>query len=211
MTGYWVAIVNEDWRWRMLTPAKGDFSSLNMLNPRGREVANQWDESQDGSCLAYGAAGLMRMPTRLHITWNSPDILSVETAAGRQTRLLQFAAAPTDSGPPSLQGDSRARWVYPATRPAGAGPKPDTGSLMVVTRNLQSAWLRRNGVPYSEQTTLTEYYDRFPAPDGEEWLVVTAVVVDPVYLSGRYVTSSHFRREADDSRWNPQDCRQMGE
>ena len=56
LTGYWVAIVNEDWRWRMVTPPKGDVASV-PLNPEGTKVANAWDPATDGSCLAYGAAG----------------------------------------------------------------------------------------------------------------------------------------------------------
>jgi hypothetical protein len=76
-----------------------------------------------------------------------------------------------------------------------------------VTTNLRPGWLRRNGVPYSERTTVTEYFDRFPAPDETEWMVVTTIVEDPAYLAGRYITSSHFRREADASQWSPRPCR----
>jgi len=32
---------------------------------------------------------------------------------------------------------------------------------------LCSGWLRRNGVPYSDRTTLTEFFDQFAAPDGD--------------------------------------------
>ena len=46
LTGYWVAIVNEDWRWRMMTPAKGDYSSL-PLNAEGHRVADTWDPEKD--------------------------------------------------------------------------------------------------------------------------------------------------------------------
>ena len=88
--------------------------------------------------------------------------------------------------------------------PAGTAT---TGSLKVLTAGLSEGWLRRNGVPYSEQTRLTEYYDRFPAPNGDEWLAVTTIVEDPIYLNGPFVTSSHFRREPDNSKWNPQACR----
>jgi hypothetical protein len=91
-----VSIVNEDWRWRMVTPPKGDLASV-PLNPEGTKVANSWDPATDGSCMAYGAAGLMRMPTRLHITWESEQAIKIETDAGQQTRRLSFdksAAAP---------------------------------------------------------------------------------------------------------------------
>ena len=68
LTGYWVSVVNEDWRWRMVTPPKGDYSSVPMTD-EARKLADAWDVSKDGRCEAYGAAALMRMPTRLHITW----------------------------------------------------------------------------------------------------------------------------------------------
>jgi hypothetical protein len=71
ITGYWVSVVTEDWRWRMLTPAKGDKTSV-PLNPEGVKFANAWDAAKDEAeheqCKAYGAPGLMRLPTRLHIT-----------------------------------------------------------------------------------------------------------------------------------------------
>src|SRR5215204_4979327 len=72
LTGYWVAIVTEDWRWRMVTPPKGDYASIqNLMTPEARKLADAWDPATDGSCLAYGAAGLMRMPTRLNVSWEN--------------------------------------------------------------------------------------------------------------------------------------------
>src|SRR5438034_1309230 len=41
LTGYWVSVVTEDWRWRMVTPAKGDSTSV-PLNPEGRRVTEMW-------------------------------------------------------------------------------------------------------------------------------------------------------------------------
>src|SRR5580658_8717548 len=63
LTGYWVSLVTEDWRFRMVTPAKGDFASV-PLNGAGRGMANNWDPAKDEAageqCKSYGAAGLMR-------------------------------------------------------------------------------------------------------------------------------------------------------
>ena len=210
-----MSIVNEDWRWRMVTPPKGDYSSLTMLNPKGRAEADAWDPATDGSCKAYGAPALLRMPTRLRIRWESDTVLTLETDAGRQRRSLRFGApnaAPVQPGAPSLQGNSTARWHRPAPPIGGvigapAGPPPGGGALEVETTNLLPGWLRRNGVPYSDQTTVTEHFDAFESPNGDDWLIVTTVVRDPVYLSDRYVTSSHFKRERDGSNWNPTDCR----
>jgi hypothetical protein len=221
LTGYWVAIVTEDWRWRMVTPLKGDYASVgNLLTPEARTLADAWDPATDGSCLAYGAAGLMRMPTRLNITWESENALKVETDAGQQTRRLLFDRGVTAPAAKSLQGHSVAEWERPAGGGRGGPPgggrggaaapapaAPRGGSLEVVTTNLSGGWLRRNGVPYSDSTALTEYYDRFTAPDGGEWLVVTSVVNDPRYLTQEFVTSSHFRREPDGEKWDPSPCK----
>jgi hypothetical protein len=211
LTGQWVAIVNEDWRWRMVTPPKGDYASL-PLNDEGRRVADTWTEAQDGGCEAYGAAALLRMPTRLRIRWQGDDTLVVETDAGRQTRTLAFGSKPA-AAERSLQGQSAAKWVTPTRQAggpglagAGTGGAQGGGYLEVKTTNLTGGWLRRNGVPYSEDAIVTEYFARFAAPNGDEWLMVTTIVEDPRYLTQRYVTSSHFRREAQGGRWNPREC-----
>jgi hypothetical protein len=229
LTGYWVSIVNEDWRWRMVTPPKGDYASV-PISPEGRKVADTWDPSKDGSCLAFGAAGLMRMPTRLHITWENENTLKIETDNGQQTRRLVFNKSMAPPATKSLQGFSGAEWERPAAAgrgggggggqgapPGGAPPRgappaagrgaPPFGNLKVITTQLSGGWLRRNGVPYSEDTTMTEFFDRFAAPDGSEWLVVTTVVNDPKYLAQEFVTSTHFRREPNASKWDPTPCK----
>src|SRR6478736_3969240 len=89
ITGYWVSLVTEDWRYRMATPPKGDFLGV-PLNQAGRDAANAWDPAKEEAageqCKAYGIGGIMRMPTRLHITWQDNSALKVETDAGTQTR-----------------------------------------------------------------------------------------------------------------------------
>lgn len=212
LTGYWVSIVNEDWRWRMVTPPKGDYASV-PLNPAGKAQADTWDVSEDGSCKAFGAGGLLRMPTRLHITWGSPSVMKIESDAGEQLRSLYFNASQLPvAGAHSLQGRSLAEWEHNKPRSNGMGfvvrgPPPPGGDLKVVTTHLSAGWLRRNGVPYSESAIVTEYFDRFPTPDGNEWFVVTTQVDDPLYLRAPFITSSHFRREPDGSKWHPKPCR----
>jgi hypothetical protein len=212
LTGVWVSIVNEEWRWRMLTPPKGDYASV-PLNPAGKAKADTWDVSQDGSCKAVGAAALLRMPTRLKISWAAPDILKIESDTGVQTRLIYFnAAGMAPVGTKSLQGRSLAVWEFSRALSGGMGfpPRgraPAGGDLKVVTTDLAEGWLRRNGVPYSDKVQLTEFFDRFPTPDGHEWFVVTTQVIDPTYLQMPFITSSHFRREADASRWHLRPCK----
>src|SRR5690348_12891521 len=96
LTGYWVSLVTEDWRWRMMTPPKGDYPSI-PLNAAGKSVADGWDparETADDKCKAYGAGNIMRVPTRLHITWENENTLKVETDAGQQTRRFAFGPRP---------------------------------------------------------------------------------------------------------------------
>jgi hypothetical protein len=223
LTGYWVSIVNEDWRWRMITPPKGDYASV-PLNDDGRKMADTWQPAMDGRCEAYGAAALMRMPTRVHITWEGDNILKIETDAGQQTRRFQFQPATQPRVAPTLQGVSAAEWQFAGGRGGGRGPGgpadgggrggargeaagPRFGSLKVVTTNLRAGWLRKNGVPYSENAVVTEYYDRFKAPNGDEWFFVTTLVNDSKYLQQEFVTSSHFRKEPDGSKWSPSPCK----
>ena len=199
LTGSWASIVTEDWRWRMLTPPKGDFASL-PLNDEGRNKGNQWTTSQDGSCEAYGAAGLMRMPTRLNIGWEGDDVLKIETDAGKQTRRFYFDGRPPANPLTTLQGHSVAEWIYP-------GGSRQNGSLKVTTSRLSGGWLRKNGAPYSEKTALTEFFDTFSAPDGRAWFVITTIVEDPTYLTQPFLTSTHFRREPNGAQWRPEECK----
>src|ERR1044072_7098652 len=94
LTGYWVSLVTEDWRYRQFTPPKGDYTSV-PISPAGRKIADAWDPAKDEAageqCKAYGAAGVMRMPTRVHITWQDDTTLKLETDAGTQTRIFRFA------------------------------------------------------------------------------------------------------------------------
>jgi hypothetical protein len=203
LTGYWVSVVNEDWRWRMVTPPKGDYASVPMTD-EARKVADTWDTSKDGQCEAYGAAALMRMPTRVHITWEGDSVLKIETDAGQQTRRLQFNRSAPPAGR-SLQGHSIAEWERPAG--AGRGQVGPGGNLKVTTSNLRAGWLRKNGVPYSENAVVTEYYDRFAAPNGDQWFTVTTIVDDPQYLNQPFVTSSHFRKEPNGAKWAPSPCK----
>ena len=148
----------------------------------------------------------MRNPTRLHITWENESTLKIETDAGVQTRRFNFDPAKKAAvGPPSLQGHSFAEWERPGG--GGRGQQAPGGNLKVTTSNLRAAWLRKNGVPYSASAALTEYYDRFAAPNGDEWLVVTTIVSDPTYLNQDFVTSTHFKKEPDGAKWSPSPCK----
>ena len=206
LTGYWVSVIVEDWKWRMVTPKKGVYEAI-PLNAEGRKVADTWDPAKDEAageqCRSYGAASIMRVPGRLHVTWESDNALRIDTDSGTQTRLLQFGAAPA-AGAPSWQGRSVARWEYGPGR--GPGGPARMGNLKVVTTNLRPGYLRRNGVPYSSNTVVTEYYDLNALPNGDQWLTVTTRVEDPQYLVRHYLTSSDFKKLPNAAGWAPTQC-----
>ena len=210
LTGYWVAMVTEEWRYRMMTPPKGDYSRVPMTE-EARKVAAAWDPAADeasgNQCKAYGAAAIMRVPTRLHVTWADDNTLRVETDAGTQTRLFYFHAPPR-SNQRTWQGQSVAQWEAPGVGPMArpAAPTSKAKSLKVVTTNLRSGYLRRNGVPYSENAAVTEYFDVAPLPNGGQVLLVTSKVEDPQYLQQPFILSSQFKKEPDGSKWDPTPC-----
>jgi len=217
LTGYWVSVVTEDYRWRMVTPLKGDAASV-PINDAGRKIVDAWDPAKDEAaglqCKSYGAAAIMRVPGRLHITWQDGNTLKVETDAGTQTRLFHFDGVPRKDIAPSWQGYSVAKWdpgVGPGPGGLGfIGTSPRVGmrsrSLEITTTSLLPGYLRKNGVPYGAGTTVTEYYDRFSEPNGDEWFTVTTIVTDPEYLAVPFVTTTDFKKEPDGSRWNPTPC-----
>lgn len=213
LSGYWVAIVDEDWRWRMMTAPVGDVSSI-PVNAAGLSAARAWNPEQDersgNQCKAYGAAGLMALPIRLHITWADENTLQLDADAGLQTRLLHFQEQ-SPTGEASLQGSSVAAW-YKQLQTRGFAPsfgaaEPGKGgSLKVITTHMTAGYLRTNGVPYSSEARLIEYFDRIE-DEGTSYLILTSVVQDPTYLREQYVTSFQFKLEHDGSRWRPRPCK----
>jgi len=213
LTGYWISVVDEDWRFRMVMPPPGDYNGVPMT-AEAIKVANAWDPAKDEAagdlCKAYGAPALLRVPEHLHITWQDDRTMRLDTDAGMQTRLFHFGDWKAPAGPPTLQGDSVAAWEI--TRQPG-GPQADPnappqgkGSLKVITSHLKAGYLRKNGVPYSENAALTEYYDMIKERNGDLMLVVMTVVTDPQYLREPFIITSHFKKQDGNAGWNPTAC-----
>jgi hypothetical protein len=208
ITGYWVSVVTEDWVYRMILAPKGDAGSL-PVNPEGRKAAEGFDPAADKAkgeeCRMNGAAGNIRRPGRLHISWADDSTLKMQFSAGDQTRLLQFGA-PKDQAP-SWQGVSHAGWTRvrnwqqfgpPAIAPVG-------GTLKVDTTNMRPGYLQANGFPYSATTKMTEYYDRIEY-QGTPWLIVTTVIEDPVFLRDKLYWTTPFRQEANGAAFKIKPC-----
>src|SRR3989449_2887964 len=227
-TGYWVSEVTEKWRFRMIVPDKGDYIMV-PLNPEGRKVANAWDPAKDQAsgeaCRSYGAAAILQVPGRLHVYWQDDNTLRMDTDSGTQTRLFHFGASSPPNEPPSWQGYSVAQWGGgdPRDRRDGqGGPVQDSTGRRVIARELQKepdylkvvtthmrpGYLQKNGVPYSGNAIVEEYFDRFSDPyTHNTWLSVTTVISDPQYLIEPLITHAHFKKISDSSGWDPTPCR----
>jgi hypothetical protein len=215
LTGYWVSVVTQDWRFRMLTPPKGDFGDV-PLNPEGRRVTNLWDPQKDEAageqCKSYGAPALLTLPERLHIQWENDNTLRIDTDTGKQTRLLHFETKPPQSTSPQLQGYSLATWegisqprtdYFAATEVRAV---QEQGYLKVITTQMRPGYMRKNGVPYSSDARLEEDFDRFTEANGDTYLIVTLILNDPQYLARRFVNSIPFKKIPDASGWSPSAC-----
>jgi hypothetical protein len=248
LTGYWTAVVTEDWPQRMLDPTKGDFGAGPPgavqtpgrvpvgLGPNpadegnipyeaaGSRAALAWDPGANDHCLAYGAPGILRQATRLHISWIDDNTLRLNTDLGATTRSLHFAPAPrpgrmnyiggryvpekklADFEVPagldrSSMGFSVARWTAFGGQNYVAG-----GYLKVETTNLTRGYYWRNGMPYTEDAKLIEHFRTMTLPDGSSWILLTLKVEDPEYLTQPFLVNYHFRKLPNDSSWNPQPC-----
>jgi hypothetical protein len=222
-TGYWVSLITQDWRFRMVVPGRGEYIGI-PINAKAKEFADAWQAAPDVAagkqCEAYGAAALMQIPERLHITWRDANTLEVQTDAGMQTRELYFQpSAAQKTAEQSWQGNSMARWaMFVQPRGFGGGlatlnlaqaskPPPPVGSIVVTTSDMPPGLLRKNGMPYSSQATLTEYWEGQADPvAGTRLLIITSELKDPVYLQGPYVFNTVFEKEADGSKWDPSPC-----
>jgi hypothetical protein len=207
LTGYWVSMISQNWRLRMVTPARGDYMGL-PLTAAAAKVADAWDPAKDeaagNQCKAYGVGTIMTRPERLHITWQDDNTLRIDVDAGTQTRLLHFGSAPA-SAKPSWQGDSLAAWMPRR----GPGLPPSTSKaryLKVSTANMLPGYVRQNGVPYSANARLTEDYDLLQESNGDAVLIVTTVLEDPVNFDDPLILSGQFKKQADATGWDPTPC-----
>jgi hypothetical protein len=227
ITGNWVSLITDDWVYRMITPAKGDYSYI-PLNAEGRRVADTWDPARDRAageeCKAYAAPAIMRLPSRVQISWQDDNTLKLDIDTGMQTRLLHFGPGEAQ-GARSWQGWSTASWelsggtdrafagaspfvvgINSSGAPTSLGDIKRIGSLRVDTSNLRAGYLRKNGVPFSEQAFVTEYYNLIVEDDGNQYLVIQLYVADPRYLTGHWVRTVQFKREPDASKRSPTPC-----
>ena len=214
LTGTWVSVITEMWEYRMVTARKGGFitsatGAENLpANVEALRIANTWDPAKDEAageqCRGYGAVGGSRLPGKLRISWQDDTTLKMELEAGNQVRLFHFGNSQPPAGAPTWQGFSTAEWEY-SVAPRG---QPRKGDLKVDTTRLRPGYSVKNGLPYSANTHLTEYFHRMTI-FGEEWITLISELRDPQYYRETWVLSSHFKKVPEDSprfAWKPEPC-----
>ena len=242
LTGYWVAVVSEDWRHRMATPRKGDYESL-PLNAEGRRSRGRLGPRADNaaglSARPTASAASCASPARLHITWqddndparrvrrghaNAASAASIAAAqpdgeqdlAGPLARRMAEAAGPRPARGPRADrqqhGTDRAGRRRPrAARRTCTAPAAlnEGGSLRVATTHFREGYLRKNGVPYSENAAITEYFHRLPTAAERRTVGCSSSpsIEDPKYLNEPFYTSTHFKLEPNGQKWRPTPCR----
>lgn len=208
LSGYWVSLITQNWRMRMVTPAKGDYVGI-PLTVQAARIADAWDPAKDSAdgqaCRSYGAAAIMLRPERLHMTWQDSRTLVMDIDAGMQKRIFHFGGRADPTAEPSWQGYSSAAWV-PRTTPGFVRAPVDAQYLHITTTRMLPGYLRQNGIPYSGNATLTEDYDLDQVSDQELYLVVTNTVSDPVDLDYPLILTAIFQKQFSDAGWHPTPC-----
>lgn len=188
LVGEWAPQFHEDQPERVGGPPVGDYAGL-PINDAARFMADAWEASilsvPEHQCKPHPADYSPRGPANLRIS-KEVDTASQETIAyhthiswqaPERTIWMDGRPHPDELAPHTWQGFSTGEWI--------GGPNSQV--LKVVTTHLKKGWIRRNGVPRSDQAELTEYFYRHG-----NFLTWTSIVNDPLYLTEPMIRTSDF-------------------
>jgi hypothetical protein len=186
LSGVWQPRYHEDQPERLPGPELRDYLGL-PINDSARQFADSWDPSRitlpEEQCRVHVSPYILRGPLNLRI-WQekhpvTQDVIAIMmySSTYEQTRTIWMDARPHPgpNAPHTWMGFSTGQW--------------DGDMLVVETTHLKQGWVRRNGVPMSDQATMTEYIVR-----NGEIMTHTFVLIDPVYLAEPLVKSQDFGR-----------------
>jgi len=194
ISGYWTAAMHEDALERGAGPEIGDYGGF-PINEAARLFALSYDASRvtlrHHQCDGYVAPYSVRSIGNAR-AWEDRDphtqrLLAIhwynQTFEGHRTIWMDGRPHPPAYAPHTWMGFSTGRFVGNA--------------LEVQTTHLKQGWLRRNGLPESDQATMVEFFVRH----GDR-LTHTSVITDPVYLDGPEIrTTDFFRQPVDHQSW----------
>jgi hypothetical protein len=173
----------------------------------GNTLKWETDQGMQTRLFKFGAAAQEAQANPGPRSWQGLSVATWEPAAGGGRGGVGGGAGGRGgpAGPPAATDDDAAPPPIAAAPRGGRGNQ--NGWLKVVTTNLKSGYLRKNGLPYSEKATITEYFQPTPETYGVRYMIVTTIVEDPEYLAGSLVTSSNYKKLPDTNNgWDPQPC-----
>ena len=208
-----MSLVTDDWRYRMLTPPKGNVDYVPVNHGRAAREPATWDPAKDEAageaCRAYGAGGVMRLPARLHITWEDDNTMQHGHRRGHaDAPVLLRVALPPCPARRGRRGRALGGALDDARRPGrrGRGPAPELASSWSTTTRLRPGYVRKNGVPYGANADAHRVLRASGRRAGQEYLAVTTMVDDPQYLAQPYIKTYEFKKQRDATGWNPTPC-----
>ncbi len=185
-SGYWENIMHEDTLFRTAGPPVGEYIGL-PLTAAARAIADEWNPEDgylpENQCKMHGAAYIMRSPIRFFLEQEDEATISIkiELEMGRE-RKVYLDGRPAPEGPPTDMGHSVGEW--------------EGDMLTVTTTHMTEKYIRRNGVPNSEQAVMTEHF-----VGHGNYLSLITIIEDPVYLTQPLIRSVSFRRRDDEFKW----------
>lgn len=184
LSGNWAPAIHEDFPERIPGPELVNYLGL-PITEGARMFAESWDASRltlpEHQCQVHVAPYIYRGPLNLHI-WEEKDPQSQRVIAIKnyistyeQTRTIWMDDRPHPSqwAAHTWMGFSTGKW--------------EGNMLTVYTTHIKQGWLRRNGLPESDQATLIEHFIRHG-----EMLTHVSIVTDPVYLTEPLIKTQNF-------------------
>jgi len=183
-TGEWAPQFDEDFLERIPGPDIGDYLGLPIDNA-ARLRGDSWDASlltlPENQCRPHPSDYAWRGPANLRI-WKEVDhdtqkLIAYHThiswQAPERTIWMDGRPHPPAWAAHTWMGFSTGKW--------------EGNILTVYTTHIKQGWVRRNGLPESDQATLVEHFIRHG-----EHMTHVSIVTDPVYLTEPLVKSEDY-------------------
>lgn len=184
LSGNWTSILNEDVPERIPGPELVNYSGL-PITDGARLFAESWDASRltlpEHQCQVHVSPYIYRGPLNLRI-WVEKEPQSQQVVAIKQyistyeqTRTIWMDGRPHPSpnAAHTWMGFSTGKW--------------EGNILTVYTTHIKQGWVRRDGLPESDQATLVEHFIRHG-----DHLTHVSTVTDPVYLTEPLIKTQDF-------------------
>ena len=191
-TGEWAPRFHEDQPERVPGPELGDYLRI-PINPAARMRGETWEASQqtlwEWQCRPHSADYIWRGPSPVRI-WKEVDPVSRQVTAWHAEWLrsvdrqiyMDGRPHPSKSAPHTWAGFSTGKW--------------EGDMLTIKTTHLKEGYVRRNGLPRSDEAMLTEHWMLHG-----DVLTVATIVYDPVYLTEPFIRTTDY--ELDLHQQNP--------